>query len=398
EVFRTSRADLVTYAARRGADDPELLADRALTDCYGALSRLRSRHPKVLLAYAYRALDSHLAKERSRPRPEIRDDLEDLAPSDSFEEQLLAAANLDDLLRQLSPAQAEALRLQLVDDLSSDEAGRRLGKSPVAVRQLQHQGIRRLRRLLYGVAIVLIAIAGVVIGLLQRQAPDPSPVDRPTTTIAPPETVPTTVPTTGPSLDAMPGPGRGGVGAAPDPGPVSRPGSASTTSTTVGVDPAADPRAILDPAAPPLPASDHATEPGPVSAAADVFGLVNAGSGRCLDQPWSSDNGAQLIQWRCAGHTATNQLFAVGSGTGGFTLVLQHSGKCLDVPDGRVIQWDCHGEPHQTFNWDGDQLRVEASGWCLTVLDARNEDEAELVARPCTNDPSQRFRQERYGR
>ncbi|MEM7272225.1 MAG: ricin-type beta-trefoil lectin domain protein [Actinomycetota bacterium] len=136
----------------------------------------------------------------------------------------------------------------------------------------------------------------------------------------------------------------------------------------------------------PLPLPDNA-----VGAPEGAFALVNVGSGKCLDQPWQNDNGGNVIQWRCAGPTATNQVFTALPRDDGFGLKLQHSGKCLDEWDGNLYQWECHGQAHQTFNWDGTQLRSNSSGLCLTIVDRPTEDGSNLEPAPCTNSPFQQF-------
>ena len=242
EVFRTARPDLIAYAARRGAHDAELMADLALTDCFRALGRLRSHHPKVILAYLYRAMDSHLARERTTQRAELRDDLEEVSGSASFEDGLVSDVDLDDLLDTLSPSQGQALRLRLVDNLRAEEVGRRMGKSADAVRQLQHQGLRRLRRLGFGAALAVLAVAGLVAALVAGNAtPDQSPA---TSTPA------TSTPTTSTPATSMPettviGPGPGPaplerattVPSEASPEPPSTPASgSSSTIETVDVD------------------------------------------------------------------------------------------------------------------------------------------------------------------
>ncbi|MEM8922084.1 MAG: sigma-70 family RNA polymerase sigma factor [Actinomycetota bacterium] len=167
DIYRSHRADLVAYAARNNAQDPELVADLALLDGYRALDRLRSDHPRVLWAYLYRALDSHMAREHSKPRPEPLADLEDIGDSYTIEDDVLSPMSVEELIANLPPGQRAALRLRLIENLNAEEVGRVLDKSPNAVRQLQHQGIRQLRRTVYGLVIAAITI-GCVYAVLRN--------------------------------------------------------------------------------------------------------------------------------------------------------------------------------------------------------------------------------------
>jgi RNA polymerase sigma factor (sigma-70 family) len=52
---------------------------------------------------------------------------------------------IDDALDSLPPAQAEAVRLRVVDELEYEEVARRLGTSPAAARVRVHRGLAALR-------------------------------------------------------------------------------------------------------------------------------------------------------------------------------------------------------------------------------------------------------------
>ncbi|MEM7339832.1 MAG: sigma-70 family RNA polymerase sigma factor [Actinomycetota bacterium] len=175
EIYRSHRPSLVTYASKRGSQDPELMADLALLDGYRALDRMRSDHPRAMWAYLYKALNSHMIRERAKPRPELRADLDLLDAADAFEETVIGDLDLHSALAMLPEGQEQALRLRLVDDKSAAEIGRELGKSPAAVRQLQHQGLRRLRRLLYAALVVALLAIAAATGLLGGR--DSRPID-----------------------------------------------------------------------------------------------------------------------------------------------------------------------------------------------------------------------------
>ncbi|MEM8925542.1 MAG: sigma-70 family RNA polymerase sigma factor [Actinomycetota bacterium] len=184
ELYRTHRPDLVSYATRRRADDPELLADMALVDLYKARNRLRDDLPQVRWAYLYRALDSHLARERSKTLPEPVAEPDGVDWSAPFDDSVAAHLDLHDALIQLPPDQEAAIRARFFDGLTSAEAGEALGKSAVAVRQLQHVGLKNLRRILFALAVTMVVAIGVVGAWLAGRATDVenTPIDGPSTT------------------------------------------------------------------------------------------------------------------------------------------------------------------------------------------------------------------------
>lgn len=60
----------------------------------------------------------------------------------------LQVEKLSESLKQLSPAQREVINLRFFAGLSSSEAGKVIGKSPGAVREMQRVAINSLRKLL----------------------------------------------------------------------------------------------------------------------------------------------------------------------------------------------------------------------------------------------------------
>ncbi|MET9859725.1 RICIN domain-containing protein [Streptomyces smyrnaeus] len=88
----------------------------------------------------------------------------------------------------------------------------------------------------------------------------------------------------------------------------------------------------------------------------DWFQLRSVRSGKCLVNGYHSvANGHQLRQYGC-NRNYEDQLWArvPVDNSNRFTLVNKYSGKCADqTTDGRaltnVIQWTCHGLPHQQW-------------------------------------------------
>ncbi|MEU8260371.1 RICIN domain-containing protein [Micromonospora sp. NPDC048999] len=87
----------------------------------------------------------------------------------------------------------------------------------------------------------------------------------------------------------------------------------------------------------------------------DVFTLVNAGSGMCLDVAGeSTDDGAGVQQWSCNGQ-ANQQWRLAPAGAGPVLLVAVHSGKCAQVtdastePGAQLQQVTCTGAAEQQW-------------------------------------------------
>ena len=85
-------------------------------------------------------------RSRARRQTAPMASLEEVAPADvrSFETDMVESDSLRRALECLSPSQAEVVALRLVCDLSVDEVASLVGRTPEAVRQLQHRALRRL--------------------------------------------------------------------------------------------------------------------------------------------------------------------------------------------------------------------------------------------------------------
>jgi hypothetical protein len=64
--YREHQPSLLRYAMSRNAVDPEGVVHLALLDGFGALDRMRSREPRSIRAYLFRAVTSHIAMEHRR--------------------------------------------------------------------------------------------------------------------------------------------------------------------------------------------------------------------------------------------------------------------------------------------------------------------------------------------
>ncbi len=358
-LYKKHQPKLLTYAERRNALDAELVVDNALFDLYRAKDRLRSNNAKVYWAYLYRAVDSHLARERGRDVPDPTSEVEDLEDTESFEEQLIDQLNFDDTMQMLTPNQASALRLQLVDGMTSAQAGDVLGKTPTATRQLQHQAVSRLRWLLYGLTVVAV-VAGALAVLLagSPSVVENSPID------APVESPPTST-SVERSLDA---------------GETDGEGQSLRVIERSGLLSADDDR--LDPA----PGAIPSAVPGEVGVL-----IVNLGSGRCLDV----GDPDRLIQWTCHGDSQQRFVVTPIDDDRRIVLRLAASDLCLAVVGGSVGTTDCDGTDAQVFQWVDSTLRT-GQGSCLTVDGGSIEggalaNKASIVPRRCDGSDAQKF-------
>ncbi len=177
-LYRRYVPALVHYAQRRGATDAEGVADLAFLDTINALPSMRSWTEPVFRAYSYQATRSRISGDYRRNTVDtvMLDDELDLAAPGSVEETVVAQRGFDDLLDGLSPGQRDVIVHRFLGGFSVAETAARLGRSPGAVKQLQFQGLTRLRASLL-VAMVLLLIAG---GVALSQTTESVVTDMPT--------------------------------------------------------------------------------------------------------------------------------------------------------------------------------------------------------------------------
>lgn len=155
EVYRVLSGPLTAYL-RSQVRDAQLAEDLA-TETFLKLVR-GCRHleggPFQIRSWLYRVAQrnviDHLRARSRRPDEELTDlPPEELTaagdPADAVEDR----DTLDRIrtaLEQLSPDQAEVLRLRLISGLSAPETAAVIGKTEGAVRALQHRGVATLAR------------------------------------------------------------------------------------------------------------------------------------------------------------------------------------------------------------------------------------------------------------
>jgi hypothetical protein len=125
-------------------------------------------------------------------------------------------------------------------------------------------------------------------------------------------------------------------------------------------------------------------------------------SGQCLDVPnGSGTTGTQLQQWPCNALAPQSYEFRPAAG-GAYTIVNRGNGLCLDVngqstaAGAAVIQWSCTGGANQRFTpraaGTGFQLVAVHSGRCVDVLNWSTANGAKLIQRDCTGGANQIWR------
>jgi len=132
--------------------EAEDLASEVFLKALGALDSYQERGLPMqawLFKIAHNLVVDHLRKMSKRKAVSL-DEVKafDKANLEEVAESRLQVERLGSALKRLSPAQREVLGLRFFGGLTSIEAGRILGKSPGAVREMQRLALRSLRKAL----------------------------------------------------------------------------------------------------------------------------------------------------------------------------------------------------------------------------------------------------------
>lgn len=166
-LYDRYRPMLERYARRLGGADPEGIANLAFFDGLRAAPNLRSRTEASFRSYLFRAAGSRIASERRKATLDLTHlgDEEPRCPAGSeFDEAVVESSWVKSLVGSLSNDQRDVINDRFFAGYTTSETADRLGKSPGAVRKLQHDAIKRLRRTLYllGVAVVVAGVLAVL--------------------------------------------------------------------------------------------------------------------------------------------------------------------------------------------------------------------------------------------
>lgn len=152
-AYREFSPAVLSYLSARGLEDPEGTTQEVFLALYPQLGRVcgGAKGIKSLvfsIAHA-RYVDEHRRRIKA-PLTTGYDPEADPRCSASAEDQLLAAESTADvkaLLETLHQDQQEVLALRIVADLSLETTAEIMGKTPGAIKQLQHRALCRLRKL-----------------------------------------------------------------------------------------------------------------------------------------------------------------------------------------------------------------------------------------------------------
>ena len=152
-VFRAFQPLLLRYlrhrvpaAAEDVASETWLAAARALPALEGGVAEFRAW---LFSVARNKAADHYRGAARRPPADPWAVDIDVADPVDHVDalaDGLDAQAAVRDLVRSLSPDQAEVVMLRVVADLSVEEVARIMDRSPASVRVLQHRALRRMAR------------------------------------------------------------------------------------------------------------------------------------------------------------------------------------------------------------------------------------------------------------
>ena len=146
------------YLRGIGRDETDDLLDDVLLAVFANLGRFEGADGAFrswVFAIAHNRAVDHHRRRRRRPAPV---DPADCEPARGWEPSAESAAvdhvaeqELLEVLAYLAPAQRQALLLRTVADLSIEQTAAVIGRSPGAVKLLQHRAVTALRRRIRGV-------------------------------------------------------------------------------------------------------------------------------------------------------------------------------------------------------------------------------------------------------
>ncbi len=180
-IYQKYQPHLTTFARRLGAEDPEGSADLAFFDGLRVIEDLHTKSALAFRSYLYTATRNRVISEHRKGRPVTVpfDESRETDPSDDPTDDVVDRIVLEELRDHLSPAQASVILNRFFYGYSTDETARLLGRSPVAVRRLQHLALKRLR-LAYLAGIVLLCLWLIAQAWLHSQSSMVRPAEPPT--------------------------------------------------------------------------------------------------------------------------------------------------------------------------------------------------------------------------
>jgi RNA polymerase sigma factor (sigma-70 family) len=152
-IYTEHAPALLGYLRARGADQPEDILGEVMLQIVRDLPNFDGGKPEFR-AWAFtiahhRLLDEQRRAARRPAEPMPAPELERIGPRGDTEEdalRVLSAQRVGHLLAQLSPDQQNVILLRVLGELSVEQVAEVVGKSPGAVKALQHRGFEAIRR------------------------------------------------------------------------------------------------------------------------------------------------------------------------------------------------------------------------------------------------------------
>lgn len=166
--YRRFHQELSAYARRQGAGDPEGVANLAIFEVIRRIELLTNRSESSIRAYLFKTVKNRIIDEHRSKKvvevPLLHETAggDDNRRQEDFTSQFDANANFQELMSLLTEAQREVIAHRFVAGYSSAETARRVGRSPAAVRRLQHDALARLRFVLVAVAVIVLGVFALV--------------------------------------------------------------------------------------------------------------------------------------------------------------------------------------------------------------------------------------------
>ena len=149
-LYRSLAPAVAGYLRVQGADEPDDLTSEVFERAFAALGRFTGGEAQFR-SWVFTIAHHRLTDERRRAarRPVWCDaDIPETAAGDVEEDaaRRLATARVRRMCDGLAPDQRDVLLLRMLADLSVEDIATTLGKTPGAVKALQHRGLAALRR------------------------------------------------------------------------------------------------------------------------------------------------------------------------------------------------------------------------------------------------------------
>jgi RNA polymerase sigma-70 factor (ECF subfamily) len=149
-IYLALSPSVASYLRLNGAEDVEDLTNEVFAQVHRGLARFAGdwagfRSFTFTIAHR-RVIDD---RRRRRRRPVTEGLVAEQADAVEVDVDVLGSMGVGtamDLLRDLSPDQRDVLLLRVVSDLSIEDVAETLGKTPGAVKALQHRALASLRR------------------------------------------------------------------------------------------------------------------------------------------------------------------------------------------------------------------------------------------------------------